>query len=98
MPWHKVDGAEDLQDGEVTLAVIMGKRIALARDGDHYAALDATCPHAGGPLSEGSVVGGTLVCPWHGREFDLKTGECPGFQGVKAYPVETRGDGIFIET
>jgi nitrite reductase/ring-hydroxylating ferredoxin subunit len=34
------------------------------------------CPHLGGPLLKGRVKNGTLICPWHGYRFDLRTGSC----------------------
>jgi Rieske Fe-S protein len=38
-----------------------------------------TCPHLGGPLEEARVEDGSVVCPWHGYRFDLRTGRsCDG--------------------
>lgn len=37
---------------------------------------DGVCPHKGGPLAEGTVRDGSVVCPWHWYAFDLATGEC----------------------
>jgi nitrite reductase (NADH) small subunit len=36
--------------------------------------MSGTCPHAGGPLGQGNLSGNFLVCPWHGWEFDCRTG------------------------
>ena len=44
-------------------------------DGQIYA-LDNTCPHAGGPLGEGSIDGEYVACPWHGWKFHIPTGTC----------------------
>ncbi len=49
--------------------------IALVRQGDRVHAMGARCAHAGGPLDQGWVFEGTLVCPWHGSRFDLETGQ-----------------------
>ena len=49
--------------------------IALVRRGERVHALGARCAHAGGPLDQGWVFEGTLVCPWHGSRFDLETGQ-----------------------
>lgn len=94
--WHKVADLDDLADGAIR-SIVAGKRtLVLARRGDRYSALDDLCPHAGGPLSQGSIENGLLVCPWHGREFDLATGACEGLPGVATYPVEVRADGVFV--
>ena len=53
-----------------------GHRIAVIRRGDAVHAVDDSCPHAGGPLSEGTVNDGTLVCPYHGWVWDVATGAC----------------------
>jgi nitrite reductase/ring-hydroxylating ferredoxin subunit len=48
--------------------------IVLVRRGDRVHALGARCSHMGGPLDQGWVLGGALVCPWHGSRYDLETG------------------------
>ncbi len=68
-------------------------------DGEYYA-IDDTCPHALGPLSEGEIEGGVVICPWHASEFDIKTGEVltpPATEGVRSYKVYLEGDTIKIE-
>ena len=44
-------------------------------DGD-VIALQAECPHEGGPIHEGTIERGRVVCPWHGHGFELQTGQC----------------------
>ena len=43
-------------------------------EGEIYA-LDNTCPHAGGPLGEGSLEKDCVSCPWHGWKFNVRTGQ-----------------------
>ena len=43
-----------------------------------FFATDNTCPHRGGPLAEGDVIGNEIVCPWHLWGFDVATGRCAG--------------------
>lgn len=69
--------------------------IVLVRQGARVYAMGARCSHAGGPLDEGWVLNGTLVCPWHGSQYDLQTGQpttgpstCP----QPRYEVRLRGD------
>src|SRR5437899_2980849 len=37
--------------------------------------IDGICPHQGGPLADGTVEGTTVTCPWHGWQFDIRTGK-----------------------
>jgi nitrite reductase/ring-hydroxylating ferredoxin subunit len=94
--WHKAADPGELADGELKAVVVAGTQVVLVRVGERYRALDDRCPHAGGPLSQGCIENGLLVCPWHGREYDLETGRCEGFQPVRTFPVEVRADGIFV--
>jgi nitrite reductase/ring-hydroxylating ferredoxin subunit/uncharacterized membrane protein len=48
--------------------------IVLVKHKGQVHAMGARCSHMGGPLDEGWVLGGTLVCPWHGSRYDLETG------------------------
>lgn len=66
-----------------------GERIAVfhTRAGEVFA-VQAQCPHKGGPLSDGLVGGTTVICPLHSWKFDLSTGAAVfGDCGLKTYPV-----------
>src|ERR1051325_420511 len=76
MPRVAAGRLDTLPVGRPWLAEIAGRRVALVRMGDHVHAVDDSCPHAGGPLSEGTVRDGVLACPYHGWEWDLATGAC----------------------
>ena len=79
---------------------IDGQNILLVRDGDAVRAYSAVCPHAGGPLDEGAVCNGRIVCPWHKGAFRLSDGalmEPPPLDGLASYPVRVDGDDIFVE-
>ena len=80
---------------------IDGNKIAVFNVGGSYYAIDDTCTHAGGSLSEGPVDGTVVVCPWHGAAFDLTSGkvlDAPATEGVKTYKVKTEGNDILVET
>ncbi|MDB5306659.1 MAG: Rieske (2Fe-2S) protein [Gemmataceae bacterium] len=68
-----------------------------ARDGLVFA-VAGTCPHKGGPLADGMVVGHQVVCPLHAFRFEARTGTCdqPGVCGIAAYPVEVTGDTVYV--
>jgi nitrite reductase (NADH) small subunit len=61
-------------------------------------AVDGTCPHKGGPLADGMVVGEQVVCPYHAFRFHGTTGECdqPGTCAITTYPVELDGGSVFV--
>ncbi len=68
--------ADEIIPGTVHQVEVFGKRYAVYNvDGEFFASSDA-CPHAGGPLGEGDLVGHTITCPFHSFEFDVSTGEC----------------------
>jgi 3-phenylpropionate/trans-cinnamate dioxygenase ferredoxin subunit len=89
---------EDLEGGKLVEAG--GHRIAVFNVGGRYYAIENTCPHRGGPLAEGMVVGEEVICPWHGSRFNVKTGLVltpPARQGVESFPVRVTGDDVEVE-
>ncbi len=78
--------------------VKVGKRdIALARVGDDFYALSNVCLHAFGPLADGVLDGHTVVCPWHGWRYDVRTGatDHPGAD-VRTHRLEIRDGMLFV--
>ena len=73
--------------------------IALFSIDGKYFAMDNTCPHRGGSLGEGDVSGGIVTCPWHGWQFNCRTGEAVENRAirVKTYDLSVKGDGIYVE-
>ncbi len=66
---------EAVPDGGVLLGHVGEEAVLLFRDGSTVTAVGATCTHYSGPLAEGAVEHGTVVCPWHHACFSLRTGE-----------------------
>lgn len=66
------------------------------RDGRLFATRNR-CPHKNGPLAEGIVGGGQVICPLHSKKFDLTTGEGPDKLCLKVYPVREADGGIVVE-
>jgi nitrite reductase/ring-hydroxylating ferredoxin subunit len=71
----KIAGTQDVPPGKAAAFDVEGRRIALFNIEGSYYAIDDTCTHEGGPLCEGEVRGFKVTCPWHGADFDLKSGE-----------------------
>jgi nitrite reductase/ring-hydroxylating ferredoxin subunit/uncharacterized membrane protein len=66
------------------------ERIVVARTENGLAAFGDRCTHKGGPLSDGTLICGTVQCPWHGSQFDVKTGRVtcgPAKESLRTYPV-----------
>lgn len=90
----------ELGPGQAKAVQVKDRTVALFNVGGTYYAIDDTCTHAGGPLSEGSVGGTAVTCPWHGAQFDLPSGKAltpPAPEGVTRYPVRVEGDDIKLE-
>ena len=89
---------DDLASGSVRHVKIGKRDLAVARVGDEVFALSNLCRHAFGPLSDGFVEGHTLVCPWHGWRYDVRTGvtDHPN-ANVSTFPVTVR-DGTVLVT
>ena len=98
LPEH--DGSLEEVEGKGTLVEVEGKRIALFNlDGEVFA-IDDTCTHEGGPLSEGTVQGDQVVCPRCGSRFSFLSGEAralPAMENVASYEVRVTDDDVEVE-
>ena len=87
-------------DGQ-SVRVEGGRRaVAVFRVGGKLFAIDAKCPHAGGPLERGTLTATSVVCPWHGSEFDLESGVVqrgPARTGVRAFAARMEGSALVLE-
>ena len=96
----RVASTADLAPGEAKCVEVAGKKIALFNlDGSFYA-IEDTCTHRGGPLSEGEISDDEVTCPWHGAVFNIKTGAVlgsPAPRGVQAYAVRIQGSDVEVE-
>ena len=79
---------------------VAGKKLALFNLEGSFYAIDDTCTHRGGPLSEGEVSGEEVTCPWHGAQFNVKDGQVlrpPAPKSVSSYPVRITDGAIEVE-
>ncbi len=96
----EVAKTNDIEHGTGKPIEVEGREIALFNCEGIYYAIDNQCTHVGGPLCEGELEGHKIICPWHGAEFDVRTGDVlgpPAEESVKSYRVEVDGDSIKIE-
>lgn len=96
----KVAKIAEIEPGEARLVEVNGKQIALFNVDGQFFAIDNTCSHKGGPLTEGEVSGHVVTCPWHSGRFDVRTGEVvgpPPQRAVTRYGVRVTGSDIEVE-
>ena len=96
-----VGTASDIPSGKMVMVSADGKDILVTNVNGNYYAMDDTCTHAGASLSEGSLDGSTVTCPWHGSTWDCKTGKMIAFgvqlNDLSSYKVTVESDEIFVE-
>jgi nitrite reductase (NADH) small subunit len=97
--WTRVASIHDCPPGKA-LELVAGDRIvALFNVEGTFYALDGVCPHQGGPLGKGALSGCLVTCPWHGWQFDVRTGQhrlnANYFQ--PQYKVRIDGDEVLVE-
>ena len=99
MPFVKLASQSELPAANEAKEFSCGdKMICVANVNGEISAMDNVCLHRGGPLGEGMIEAGKVICPWHGWAWDPKTGEAhtPGAK-IAVYPLKIEGDGVLIE-
>ena len=96
----KVAKTDEISPGHGKLVEAGGKKIALFNVEGTFYAIDDTCTHVGGPLSEGPLSGREVTCPWHGSVFDATSGAVlrgPADTSVARYNIRVEGTDIEVE-
>jgi NADPH-dependent 2,4-dienoyl-CoA reductase/sulfur reductase-like enzyme/nitrite reductase/ring-hydroxylating ferredoxin subunit len=90
---------DTLADGAMLAGHVGDDAVLLARRGDEFFAIGATCTHYNGPLAEGLMVDETVRCPWHHACFSLRTGEAlhaPALAPVACWTTEQRDGKVHV--
>jgi nitrite reductase (NADH) small subunit len=98
--WIAVTGTESIPPREGRAVTLLGAEIAIFHVDNRYLAIANKCPHKGGPLCDGIVSGTTVVCPLHGRRFDLEGGMAVRASEpacVATFPARVEGGVIFVD-
>lgn len=94
----KVAAQSEIAPGSAKKVEVNGKEIALFNIGGKFCAIADTCPHRGGPLSEGTVEDNVVTCPWHGWQYDVTSGACltnPAVTQAK-YDVKAEAGDLYV--
>ena len=95
-----VAAADDLKEGDMRVFDVRGTQIAVANVAGTFYAFGDTCTHKQCSLAEGDLEETTVICPCHGSEFDVTSGEVlrgPAREPVGAYEVRVEGDSLEIK-
>jgi nitrite reductase/ring-hydroxylating ferredoxin subunit len=95
----KVAELHELAEGQLMGLEVDGEPICLARVNGEVCAFTDNCTHISGPLNEGELNGDVLTCPWHGAQFNVRTGKVlrgPARQDILTYPVRIEGQSILL--
>jgi nitrite reductase/ring-hydroxylating ferredoxin subunit len=94
----RLAGVADVPPGAMLTVTVDGRSLVLCNVDGRIFAIDATCPHRGGPLVEGDLDGSVVTCPWHGWRWDVTTGAsltAPALR-VGCVPVGVEGGAIVV--
>jgi nitrite reductase (NADH) small subunit len=96
---HAVAAADELPPGGARAFAVGGAMVAVFRlRSGELRAVDAVCPHSGGPLADGQFDGKKVVCPLHNYAFSLADGTClSAAMTLRTYPVREEAGRIVVE-
>jgi nitrite reductase/ring-hydroxylating ferredoxin subunit len=97
--WVRVAAASDCPPGSALEVVAEDRVVALFNVDGQWYALDGVCPHQGGPLGKGRLVGCVVTCPWHGWQFDVRSGQHQLSVSVRqpALPVRVEDGSVLVD-
>jgi nitrite reductase (NADH) small subunit len=100
MPFIKLTTQSELPgEGEAREFEVGDKTICVANVEGAITAMDNVCLHMGGPLGQGYIEGSKVVCPWHGWEYDPKTGalgDDPKSR-LAVYPIKVENGEVWVD-
>ncbi|MCE3281553.1 MAG: Rieske 2Fe-2S protein [Chitinophagaceae bacterium] len=96
----EVAKSSELKVNQMKLVHIGSKRIVIGRTEEGFVGFDDHCTHRGGSLAGGMMICGTVQCPWHGSQFDVRTGEVkcgPARKKIQHYTVTEKAGKVYLE-
>lgn len=97
--WIRAASVADCPPGHAIEVVVDSRVIAIVNVAGQFHALDGICPHQGGPLGKGTTAAGVLTCPWHGWQFDVRTGRhlLSSQLAQERFPLRVEDDTILVD-
>jgi 3-phenylpropionate/trans-cinnamate dioxygenase ferredoxin subunit len=97
--FFEIAPASELPNGERLFIEMDGKSIVIFNVAGQLFAIADLCTHDDGPLGDGDLEDHNIVCPRHGAEFDIRTGQAvqmPAVIDVPAYPLKIVDGNIWL--
>jgi len=97
--WHDVGRADDASEGDLRRVEANGRAVCVGRTAAGWVAFDDTCTHEECSLADGELDGGVIVCPCHGSEFDVRTGDVltpPALDPLPIYEAREEGGALLV--
>jgi len=97
--WIQVVAVDDCPPGTGCEVVAGDQIVAIYNVDGEFFALDGICPHQGGPLGKGTLAGCIVTCPWHGWQFNVKTGQHQTNASIRhtQFPVQVDGGHVLVD-
>jgi methionine sulfoxide reductase heme-binding subunit len=94
----KVCAVNDIEENHAKMFCVDKERIAVFKTDGKLFAINNVCKHQNGPLGEGKIVDGCIICPWHGYQYLPKNGQSPPpfKEKVSTYDVKMDGTDIWL--
>lgn len=92
---------DELKINQMKLVHLHGQRIVIGRTEEGYVAFEDRCTHRGGSLAGGAMICGTVQCPWHGSQFDTRSGAVkagPAKEAITVYPLTLSNGKIYLNS
>jgi methionine sulfoxide reductase heme-binding subunit len=93
-----VCGVADIPEKRAVVTCLSGERVAVFRYDGRISAISNVCQHQNGPLGEGRILNGCIVCPWHGYEYQPDSGASPPpfTEKVPTFDVRVAAGRVFV--
>jgi nitrite reductase/ring-hydroxylating ferredoxin subunit/uncharacterized membrane protein len=99
--WSKpICNQSELGDGQVLLATVGTERVVVGRCSEGLFAFSDHCTHRGGPLSDGALISCTVQCPWHGSQFDVRSGRVvagPAQEKIRVHSIRISDGEVYVQ-
>jgi nitrite reductase/ring-hydroxylating ferredoxin subunit len=95
----RIAALDQLPEGRLLQREAAGTTVALCNNAGKIHAFNGLCPHRNGPLGQGNLVDGRIVCPWHAWEFSVETGELDYNSAIKLqrFEVVIQGGDVLVD-